>query len=119
MDSTAQIGDFLTNLLEYNRNMQSIIAYMREIHSQDAHIRRPRRAAPPPPRRPWSNTSFNYNSSNYDTPSVPIALRAVNRDETIENRRPRSRSLGEFIQGDYTRLLMRQFDFALASPFCP
>ena len=70
-------------MLEYNRNMQSIIAYMREIHSQDAHIRRPRRAAPPPPRRPWSNTSFNYNSSNYDTPSVPIAPRAVN--ETIEN----------------------------------
>jgi len=90
-------------MLEYNRNMQSIIAYMREIHSQDAHIRRPRRAAPPPPRRPWSNTSFNYNSSNYDTPAIPIAPSIVNRDETIENRRPRSRSLGEFIQGDYTR----------------
>jgi hypothetical protein len=90
-------------MLEYNRNIHSIIAYMRELNSQDAPMRRPRRTAPPPPRRHWNNTAFNYNSRNYEPPAIPIAPPIVNRDEPVENPRPRSRSLGEFIQSDYTR----------------
>ena len=90
-------------MLEYNRNIHSIIAYMRELNRQDAPMQRPRRAAPPPPRRPWNNTAFDYNSRNYETPAIPIAPPIVNRDEPVENARPRSRSLGEFIQGDYTQ----------------
>ena len=95
---------------EYNRNMRDLIVILREtLRSQ--RIRRPMRDPPPTPiRRPFtlprhlfSNIVRNYNHEMYSGNSVTgERLHEETQDSTIHtnaniHRRPRSRSLGEYI----------------------
>jgi len=102
-------------MLEYNRNMCDIIAYLRELNSQDVRyygrpMRRPQRPPPPPPQSPPPTPRRNFIGSDYVTPdisqyTVPEIPSNDNVDATTDDshtpQRLRTRSLGEFLQGDY------------------
>ena len=104
------------HMMEYNRNMQTLICLLRE-SMQSTYIRRPTRDPPSIPiiRRPLdsainarANDTFstilrNYNPEVYTVPiSVNNRNSNTNNDEhiPITRQRPRSRSLGEYVRTD-------------------
>ena len=97
-------------MIEYNRNMHDLIVILRDTMRPE-RIRRPTRAPPPTPvRTPFtlprhglSDIIRNYNPTIYSRNSIPEETHnSAYRENLTSNRRPRSRSLGDYINNSMT-----------------